>query len=44
MRDLFNIFSKDIKDEDFTLRECVIYGIVAPMILIILAILSSLLQ
>lgn len=34
MRELFKILQKDIMGEDFTRREFIIYGIVAPLALI----------
>lgn len=34
MKELFEILSKDIMSENFTRREFVLYGIVAPLALI----------
>ena len=35
MKDFWRIMEKDIMSENFLLREWVIYGIVAPMVLVI---------
>ena len=35
MKELFEIFEKDIKSENFTRKEIVIYGIIAPLTLIL---------
>ena len=35
MKELFEIFEKDIKRENFTRKEIVIYGIIAPRALIL---------
>ena len=35
MKELFEIFDKDIKSENFTRKEKVIYGIIAPLALIL---------
>ncbi len=35
MKELFEIFEKDIKSENFTRKEIVIYGIIAPLALIL---------
>lgn len=32
---------KDFKDEGYSLRECIIYGVVAPLALIALCLLAS---
>lgn len=34
MKELFDIIVKDIKDEHFTKREYIIYGILTPIVLI----------
>lgn len=31
MKELFEILLKDIKSEDFTTREYIIYGVIAPL-------------
>lgn len=41
MRELFEILSKDIKSENFTLREIIIYGIIAPLGLIAACVLAE---
>ena len=35
MKELFEIFEKDIMSENFTRKEIVIYGIIAPLALIL---------
>lgn len=35
MKELVKVFEKDIESEDFTRREMVIYGIIAPVALIL---------
>ena len=35
MKDFWQVFEKDIKSENFTRKEIVIYGIVAPVVLIL---------
>lgn len=35
MKEFFEIFEKDIKSENFTCKEIVIYGIIAPLALIL---------
>lgn len=35
MKELFEIFEKDIKSENFTRKEIVIYGVIAPLALIL---------
>lgn len=34
MKELFEFFEKDLKSEDFSTREMIVYGIVAPMVLV----------
>lgn len=36
MRELLKVFEKDIAQENFTHREIVIYGIIAPLVLILI--------
>ena len=35
MKELFEVFEKDIKSENFACKEIVIYGIIAPLALIL---------
>ena len=35
MKDFFEIMGKDILSENFTRREYVVYGIVAPLVLVL---------
>ena len=41
MKELFEIMMKDILSEDFTKREYIIYGIIAPLGLIALCVLAE---
>ena len=36
MKELIEILLKDIKDENFTKREYIVYGIVTPLVLVAL--------
>lgn len=36
MKELLEIMGKDIKNENFTRREYVVYGIVAPLVLVLM--------
>ena len=44
MRELFEILSKDIKSENFTMREIVVYGIIAPLGLIAACVLAEIIN
>ena len=35
MKELIKVFEKDIKSENFTRKEIIIYGIIAPLALIL---------
>ena len=35
MKEFLKIMGKDIMSENFSKRECLVYGIVAPMVLVI---------
>lgn len=35
MKDFWQVFEKDIKSENFTRKEIVIYGIIAPVVLVV---------
>ena len=35
MKELIKVFEKDIKSENFTRKEIVIYGIIAPLALVL---------
>lgn len=41
MKKLFDILSKDIHSEQFTAEECLIYGVLAPLGLVAIVVLSS---
>ena len=41
MKDLLNIYLKDIQVENFSKRECVVYGVIAPMMLVVVCMISS---
>ena len=41
MKDLLNIYLKDIQVENFSKRECVVYGVIAPMALVMVCIIAS---
>lgn len=41
MKDLLNIYLKEIQVEDFSKRECVVYGIIAPMVLVVVCMIAS---
>lgn len=36
MKELYDIMMKDFKQENFTLKEWIIYGVCAPLVLILL--------
>ena len=40
MKQFFEIMAKDILSENFTARECVVYGVIAPALLIAIAIIA----
>lgn len=44
MKELFELFEKDIKSENFTSKECLIYGVVYPLALIVAAILAGIVE
>lgn len=44
MKEFFNIMAKDILSESFTKKDYVIYGIIAPMALIAICMLASLVE
>lgn len=44
MKEFFNIMAKDIMSENFTRKDYVIYGIIAPMALIAICMLASLVE
>lgn len=41
MKELIEILQKDIESEDFTLREIVVYGIVAPLAVVAACVLAE---
>jgi len=41
MKEFFDIMGKDILSENFTRREYVVYGIVAPLALVLVCLLMS---
>ena len=36
MKQFFEIMMKDIQREEFTLKECLVYGVVVPLVMIAL--------
>lgn len=44
MKDLWNFFKEDISDENFTMREKVMYGVLLPIGMIAVAILGGLIE
>lgn len=44
MKEMLKVFEKDIQEEDFTRKEKIVYGIIAPAVLIIITILGSWLE
>lgn len=41
MKKIFGILSKDIHGEQFTVKECVVYGVLAPLGLVAVMIIGS---
>lgn len=41
MKQLFSILAKDLQSENFSTREMVIYGVVAPMALVAVCMIAS---
>ena len=44
MKDLWQFFKEDISDENFTMREKVMYGVLLPIGMIAVAILGGLIE
>ena len=44
MKEMLKVFEKDYMEEDFTKKEKIVYGIVAPVVLITITILGSWLE
>ena len=44
MKDFLEIMGKDILSENFTRREYVVYGIIAPLVLVLMCVLAGSLQ
>lgn len=44
MKELYDIMMKDFQEENFTLKEWIIYGVVAPLALILLCGLAELIE
>ena len=44
MKDLWNFFKEDISDENFTMREKIMYGVLLPIGFIVVAILGGLIE
>lgn len=44
MKDLWNLFKEDISDENFTMREKIMYGILLPIGFIAVALLGGLIE
>ena len=41
MKQLMNILAKDIQVENFSRKECVVYGVVAPAALVVICMIVS---
>ena len=41
MKQLFSILAKDLQSENFTLKEMVVYGVIAPMALVAVCMIAS---
>ena len=41
MREFFGIMLKDIQVENFSRKECVVYGVVAPAALVVICMVAS---
>ena len=41
MKQLFSILAKDIQVENFSRKECVVYGVVAPAALVVICMVVS---
>lgn len=41
MKEFLEIMEKDFREENFTVRELVVYGIIAPAAFVLLAIIAS---
>jgi len=44
MKELYDIMMKDFKEENFTLKEWIIYGLLAPIALILLCGIAELIE
>lgn len=44
MKELFELLAKDIKTEDFSRKECVIYGIFAPLAMVAVCVLAEIIS
>jgi len=44
MKQLFSILQKDLQAEDFSTREMVVYGVIAPMALVAVCLVASILN
>ena len=44
MKDLWNLFKEDISDENFTMREKIMYGVLLPIGFIAVALLGGLIE
>lgn len=44
MKDLWNLFKEDISDENFTMREKVMYGVLLPIGFIAVVLLGGLIE
>ena len=44
MKDFLEIMGKDILSENFTRKEYVVYGIIAPLVLVLMCVLAGSLQ
>lgn len=43
MKEMLKVFEKDYLEENFTMKEKIVYGVVAPVVLMAITILSSVL-
>lgn len=44
MKELYDIMMKDFKEENFTLKEWIIYGVVAPIAVILMCGIAELIE
>lgn len=44
MKEMLKVFEKDYLEENFTMKEKIVYGVVAPVVLIVVTILGGWLE